>query len=191
MPSLEDLTTDQLLAYAKNAQGAVDIVSELGRNQETRSSFQKLIKQVRPDAPIPELDAEAKLEKRLAEEASKREALEQKLLEREARESVEAQRKKIMEKYHFSESDMAEVYKLVTHEDPEQRIPTLPGAAAVYHASKQNSTPTPASLTPRTFEMPDASEWQGGIGNRAQLDKIAIKAAYEAANEFRSGKVLG
>jgi hypothetical protein len=40
-------------------------------------------------------------------------------------------------------------------------------------------------MAPKTWDMPEKDVWAAGIGNKMQLDKIALQEAYKAANEFR------
>jgi hypothetical protein len=39
--------------------------------------------------------------------------------------------------------------------------------------------------------MPTKDVWKSGIGNNANLNKVAMKLGYDAWNEIRAGKVAG
>jgi hypothetical protein len=188
MPSLEDLTTDQLLAEARRMSSADNLVNTLSKNPETREALQRLIKKVNPNVPIPELDTRMAIETALEEERGKRRELETKFLERDTRERLEKQRAAAMQKYHLTEAEMLEVQKLMVHEDIDQRIPSYDAAARVFAASKRDAVPTGTQIQSPTYEMPDKDVWAPGIGNRAKLDQIALREATTAWNEITSGK---
>jgi hypothetical protein len=185
MPSLEDLTTDQLLAAARSMQGSAELINTLSKNPETRRDLQKLIKKQFPDRVIPELDTELALETRLAEERTRFEALETKVLEREIHDRLKSQRAAAQAKHKLTDAEMIEVEKLMVHEDPNERIPGYEAASRVFAASKQNATPTPSGIQNMTFEMPDKDTWADGIGSPAKLNKIAMNEATKAWNEAR------
>lgn len=189
MPSLEDLTTDQLLARARELEGLDTLVKGLARNPETREMVQRAIKKANPNVSIPELDSNDKVLAAVATEREERLKLERSIQERDIRDRLEKQRAGIISRHKLTEADMVEVEKLMTREvDP---IPTYEGAALVYKASRQSATPTPANFAPPTFTMPEQDVWGKGIGNKAALDKIAMNEAFSAWNEIASGKVAG
>jgi hypothetical protein len=189
--SLEDLTTDQLLAQARTTQASHDLLQVLLRDPATREMVQRQYKKANPAAVIPEIDAKDATQTLLAEEREARQKLEQRVLERDVRESLERQRANVKAKYQLSDVDMTEVEKIMTHDDESQRIPFYDAAARVFKASKATGTPTHASIAPPTFDMPETDVWGGGIGNKAKLDKIAMNEAFAALNDIRAGKVAG
>lgn len=188
--SLEDLTVDQLLARAKQTEGSHALFEQLTRNPETREMLQRAMKKANPNLVIPEIDASDKVLAAVAEERKAREKLENEIRERDVRERIERQRAEVKSKYKLTDSDVTEVEKLML--DKENPIPTYDAAARVYVASRTPSTPTPASLAhDRTFQMPEKDVWGKGIGNPAQLNKIAMDEAYAAWGDIRGGKVAG
>jgi hypothetical protein len=189
MPSLEDLTTDQLLAHARQLQGSHDLLQTLMRDPTARETVQRHLKKVNPSVSIPEIDAKDAVLAELGEERKARQQLEKSIMEDRVRTRLEKQRADAKSKYKLNDADMIEVEKLMT--DAENPIPTYDAAARVHAASKQTAVPTPASLRPPTFEMPEKDVWAGGIGSRANLDRIAMNEAYAALNDIRQGKVAG
>lgn len=188
-PSLEDLTTDQLLAHARMMQGSHDLMQTLLSDPATRPQIQRMLKTKNPSLSIPEIDTADAVRAEIEKEREARKNLEQKLLERDVRERLEKQRAAAKAKYSLTEEDMAAVEALMT--DAENPIPTYDAAARVHKASKTTATPTTSHFSPPTFEMPENDVWGKGVGNKGMLDKIALNEAAAALNEIRSGKVAG
>ena len=189
MPSLEDLTVDQLLAQAKQFQGSHNLMQTLMRDPVARETMQRALKKADPNVVIPEIEAKDQVMTALGEERKERQRLEKEILEDRVRARLEKQRSEAKAKYHFDDADMAEVEKLMV--DPNDPIPTYDAAARVHAASKRSATPTPAILSAPTYEMPEKDTWGKGIGNKANLDRIAMTEAFAALNDIRSGKVAG
>lgn len=189
MPGLEDLTTDQLLARARELEGSEATLRALTSNPKTRETVQRALKTLNPNLVIPEIDAKDAVLAQVGESNKRVEKLEQQIQERDIRDRIERTRAAVKDKYRLSDEDMTGVEKLMV--DPENPIPTYDAAARVYLASRQSSTPTPASFAPPTFQMPEQDVWGKGIGNKAALDKIAMGEAFNAWNEISSGKVPG
>ncbi len=189
MPSLEDLTTDQLLAHARNLQGTHELMQTLLQDPSSREVVQRAAKKKNPTLVIPELDAKDAVMAELQKEREARLALEATISQDKIRARLEAQRSAAKAKYKLNEDDMKEVEKLMTDEtDP---IPTYEAAARVHAASKKTATPTSAALSAPTYEMPDKDVWAKGIGNKSMLDRIAVNEAFAAMNDIRNGKVAG
>jgi hypothetical protein len=189
MPSLEDLTTDQLLAHARALEGSHKLVATLSGDPKTRESLQRLIKLQNPSAHIPELETRDLVREELKTRDEQIEKLQNTILEGQITQRLEKQRAAAQAQFRLSDDEMLEVEKLMTHADPDQRIPGYMAAARVFAASKQNAAPTPASLSSPTFEMPESDVWGKGIGNKQALDKIALNEAFSAWNDVTSGKV--
>jgi hypothetical protein len=187
--SLEDLSTDQLLAHAKTLEADSALLRSLTGNPKTRETVQRALKVLKPDLVIPEIDAKDSVRAEIDEERKARIKLENEIKERDIRARLEKQRSDIKTKYKLSDADVLEVEKLMVREvDP---IPTYEGAAQVFLASKQSAIPTPASYLPPTYTMPEKETWGKGIGNPAMLNKIALNEMAAAWNEITSGKVAG
>lgn len=186
MSSLEDMSTNELLEYAKKQAEGNTLFQTLLNDPSTRRETLKLVKAKNPTMVIPELDTNATLEARLEEEGKKREALEQQIRIDQINARIEKERERVKKEYGLTAEDVAEVEKLMV--DPTNPIPNYDGAARVHKASKQLATPTSTSIAPPVYEMPEKSVWGAGVGNRAQLDKIALGEAYKALNELRGGK---
>jgi hypothetical protein len=187
--SLEDLTTDQLLAFARETQGSHNLLQSLLKDPTSREIVQRQVKKLNPTLSIPEIDARDAAMTEIANEREERKKLEQKILERDVRERMEKARASAKTKYGLNEADMAEVEKLMT--DAENPIPTYDAAARVHKASKQTAVPTVSAIASPTYEMPERDVWGKGVGNKAMLDKIAMNEAYAAFNDIRAGKVAG
>jgi hypothetical protein len=190
MASLEDLTVDQLLARAKETTASHELIQTLSRNPETREMLQRAIKKANPNIPIPEIDKEDKVMAALENERKEREKLANQIQERDIRERVERERASIKDKYHLTEDDMKGVEALMvkTDSNPEP-IPFYDAAARVFKAGRTPSVPSPSLLQPPTYTMPEKDVWGKGIGNPAQLNRIAMEQAFTAFNDIRSGKV--
>jgi hypothetical protein len=187
--SLEDLTVDQLLAAAQQAMPSHQLLQQLANNPETREQTLRLVKKLNPALQIPEIDARDQVETKI-------EALKQQLLERDAKDrenqaraSIEAERVRLKDQYRFTDADIGEVEKLMM--DEHEPIPSYSAAAKVYNASRQAGVPSSSNAAPPVWELPGKDTWGAGIGNRAQLDKIAMTEAYRALNDIKSGKIAG
>jgi hypothetical protein len=155
----------------------------LSGNPETREPLQRLLKKANPALSIPELDAadRVRAESKVHEERIAR--LEHDITEDRVRRRLEADRAAIKTRYGLTDEDVVKIEAMMVDPDPEKRIPTYDAAARVYKAERTPSTPTPTLVQPPTFEMPETDTWKGGIGNKSQLDKIALKEAYSAWND--------
>lgn len=187
--SLEDLTTDQLLARARETETSHNLLAALGSNPETRETLQRAVKKINPKLSIPEIDNKDAALEAVAVERGERLKLENQIREDGIRARVEKQRSDCMSKYKLSEEQMLEVEKLMI--DKDNPIPTYDAAARVFLASRQSTVPTPASFSPPTFDMPEKDTWGAGIGNPAKLNRIAMDESYKAWNDIVGGKVAG
>jgi hypothetical protein len=188
--SLEDLTTDQLLARAKELESSASLLHSLTRNPETRETIQRAIKKINPNLSIPEIDAKDAVLAVVSASEKRVEKLENDIRERDIRERLEKQRAGLMVRYNLSESDMLAVEALMV--DKDNPIPSYDAAARVYVASKQSAVPTPSAFSPPTvYEMPEKETWAGGIANPAKLNHIAMNEASRAMSEIMGGKVAG
>lgn len=188
--SLEDLSVDQLLSHAKTLQGSHNLLTTLMNDPATREQAQRALKKANPNLVIPEIDAADRFrESDLKPLRETVESLQAKLLERDVRDRIEKQRADTKGKYKLNDADIGEVEKLMTAKD--DPIPSYDAAARVYLAGKQAAEPTPSSLMPPIYEMPEKDVWGPGIGSKANLDKIAMNEAFKALNDIRSGKVAG
>ena len=189
MPSLEDLSVDQLLAETRRLQGSDALLKTLLSDPTSREAAQRALKKANPTLSIPELDAVEKVRAEMEPDRKRLAELEKELIEQRTKDRLERSRSDIKTKYKLTDADVAEVEKLMVAEvDP---IPSYDAAARVFVASKRDATPTPAVLMPPTYSMPESEVWGKGIGNKAALDKAAINEAYAAFNDIRQGKVAG
>ena len=187
MPTLEDLSVDQLLSLARQTQASHTLLTQLTNNPQTRGGLQKLIKTVAPNTPIPELDAKEEV---LREFSTLKEGFEQmrmELIERDVRTRVAEQRSQLKSKFGFTDEEVAAVEKIMVDE----QIPSHSTAAVVFNASRKSAEPTPAVYMPPTYDMPEKDVWAKGIGNKSMLNKIGIQQAFDTWNQIMSGKIAG
>jgi hypothetical protein len=187
--SLEDLSHDELLARMRAVQPIANLASALMADPQARILLQREVKRLNPKANIPDLELRDAVDSRIDEQRKELEKLQQQMLERDVRDRIERERATIKAKYGFSDADVAAVEALMT--DKDEPIPSYGAAAKVHAAAKASHVPTPASYAPPTFEMPETDVWARGIGNKAELNKIAMNEAYKALADVRSGKVAG
>jgi hypothetical protein len=190
--SLEDLTIDQLREIALKAQQmepSYNLVSALSKDPEGRSLLQRWAKKKNPNLSIPEIDSEDRLMAALKTEQEAREKLEQKLLEDDIRKRTEASKREVIERFKLTDEDVKAIEKrmLKSDDNPDPLPPRYDWAAQLYINSRTPSTPTPSSYSPPTYSMPDGKVWGKGIGNPAELNRIAMKTAYDAWDEIRPG----
>lgn len=186
MPSLEDLSHEQLLAHTQALQKSDDLFKTLLTAPDTRERMQRLIKEKNPNLVIPEIDATDRVMAAVAEERKEREKLEAKILERDVRDRIDSARDAIKAKYGLNDTDVLEVEKMMT--DKDNPIPTHDAAARVYRASKTPSDPTPFQIQSPTYDMPDGKIWAKGIGNAGALNKIFLEEATKVLNEGLLGR---
>lgn len=186
MPSLEDLTTDQLLAYAKTQGEGNALFQTLLNSPDTRDATLRLVKSKNPNLPIPELDTKMGMEARFEEEKQARIKLEEKMQMDQINARIDKERERVKKVHDLTDADMIEVEKIMT--DKDAPIPHYDAAAKVLKAQKTLATPTTVSIAPPTYDMPEAKTWAKGIGNAAMLNKTATEMAYLAQAEFRGLK---
>lgn len=186
--SLEDLSHEELVAHARKGDEGNKLFQALLADPKTRGETLKLVKAKNPNMAIPELDSASVLEERLAKEREEREKTEARVREMEIKQRIKDDEEKIAKKYEFSEADMVEVRKLLVGSETEPAIPNWDAAAKVYKASQVLAKPTSAAIQSPMFEMPGKDVWAKGIGNRAELNKVATNLAFDALNQFRAGK---
>jgi hypothetical protein len=187
--SLEDYSVDELVAHARGLEAKAGFFDAINKNPETRESTLRMLKKVKPDLNIPEIDAKDAVMAAVGKQGETIEALERKLMEREARDNVRERRLAIRDKYRLSDEDVTRVEQLMV--DEKEANLTHDMAARLYRAQQQSAPATPASFSPPSYQMPEKDIWGGAIGNPAKLNKIAMEQAYEAWGEIVGGKVAG
>jgi hypothetical protein len=193
MAGLEDLSLEQLRELAARAQSyepSFNLVQQIAKDPEARNMFQRYLKKKNPNLSIPEIDGEDRMRAALEAETKAREALELKIQQDEIRQRLEAERKRVMEQYKLTEEDMKGVEKIMmkTDDNPEP-VPYYDKAVKLYLHAREPSVPSPASYSPPLYSMPEKEVWGKGIGNPAELNRIALREAYRARAEIAGGKV--
>jgi hypothetical protein len=187
--SLEDLTTDQLLARARQLETVAATVGAIANDPETRESWLRLLKKKNPGLSLPEIDAKDAVLGEVGKLTKTVEDMRNAMLERDVRDRIERERSAVRTKYHLTDDDITGVEKLMI--DKENPISSYDAAARVHLASRQSATPSSVNFQPPTYQMPEKDVWGAGIGNPARLNKIAIDEGFKAWNEIRSGQVAG
>ncbi len=167
----------------ENLEESTRLLRTLLNSPDTRETTLRLIKK-KTGSSIPEIDARDAVMGEVQKERDARVALEARLQERDIMERIEKERSRIKTDNGFNDEDVKAVEALMV--DKDAPIPSYAAAAKVYKASKQIAQPTTHQLQPKTWDMPEKDVWKGGIGNRMELNKIALQEAYKAMNEFRS-----
>lgn len=173
--SLENFTQSQL-------EESTRLLQTLLGSKDTRETMLRAIKKATGQV-IPEIDARDAVMGEVEKERAERLKLEARLQERDILERIEKERSRVKTDHGFNDEDVKAVEALMV--DRDAPIPSYAAAAKVYKASKQIAHPTTHQLQPKTWDMPEKDVWAGGIGNKMQLDKIALQEAYKAANDFR------
>ena len=168
--SLENLSPesrDELAALAQT----------LAENPATRKEFLRMTKKVKPDLPIPELEIEESTTRAVSKAEERVQALEAKLREKEAIETLERRRQDLMKKGLVnSEEDIQGVEKLML----EKGITNHETAAEYHQWMKQAAVPTASSYNPSPVKGFDLNKyWKNPAG-------AARNEAMNALNELRN-----
>lgn len=188
-PSLEELPIEQVLQIARTAAPAAQLMDELVNDPATREEMLRLVKKHRPNLVIPEIDASDAVMGQVKATREELEKMREQLQRKELEAHLSAERRRVKEHYKLSDAELLEVEKLMVA--PEAPIPNYDAAARVFDASRQSAAPTPASLGSHTMDMPPMETWKGGVGDTSKLNQIALKEAYRALDEVKSGKAAG
>lgn len=141
MPSLEDLTPDARDELALLAR-------QLAENPDTRDSFLRLTKKVKPNLTIDAIDIKDQVDARFAEYEARNQALEGKLREKEALEELEKRRQSLVKKGKAkSEEDVAEIEKVML----EKGITNHETAADYYEFMRSAAVPTSPKVFNNSF----------------------------------------
>jgi hypothetical protein len=165
------MTPDQITELAMSAKGMLD-------NPATRMQALALHKQNRPDVIIPELDLPVQFNTALAEERSKREAIEQRMIEADVRRDIEGKRAAMVakgvpaDKVHEVEAMMLE-NSIGSHEY----------AAKAYLMQQKMAVPTAPDLANRYRgqSMPaiDTKEFGGSVKNWAKAQAMQVYQGFQ------------
>ena len=172
--SLEGLSQEAIVGLAQIAKGLSD-------NPDTRTSFLGLVKKADPGQSIPELDIANQITSAVSEERAKREVLEAKIMERDARENVMNRREAIKKSKGLSDEDVAEVEKIMV----EKGISNHDTAAEFMVAQRQSAKPTPFQAGYGSHQAPKVDTKPYG-GNMTQWSR---NEAAETISDIRSGRI--
>lgn len=175
MASLEDMdpsVRDELAQLAR----------ELSENPETRESFLRMTKKVRPSVTIDTIDLKDEIGRQLEQTNRRAEALENKLREKDIREDLEKRRRSLLTKGKAkSEEDIAEIEKVML----EKGITDHETAADYYDWMRQASKPTPSTVFNRNVLNEQASKALSGYWKNPVT--AAREEASKALTELRRG----
>jgi len=135
-----------------------------GKMMETpavRSKLLGLIKEVDPNRPIPEIDAQRAIDEKLATELKARddkmEKLEKEILMERLQRQIEERRASLKgPPYNFSGADITEVEKIVTDHGVSYEF-------AADHLKSKRMAIRPSSLGGRPVRQDGASDWRGDL----------------------------
>jgi hypothetical protein len=142
--SLEGMTPEAIADLAALAKG-------LSENPKTRGQFLGMMKQADPNLSIPEVDIPARIGASVKPYVDKIAKLEREGQERAMRDMVNERRSKLVKNKGISESEIAEVEKLMV----EKGIQNHDTAADFYLSQKQAAAPTPSSFSQPSIPRPD------------------------------------
>lgn len=139
MPSLEDLSMEARDELAQLAR-------ELADNPDTREAFLRLTKKARPSLTIDAIDLKDEVAAKLEQANDRVNALEGKLREKDALDTLERRRRELIRSGKVkSEDEIAEVEKVML----EKGITNHEAAADYWNYMRQAATPTPQTTFSR------------------------------------------
>lgn len=138
MPSFEELTDEQRAALSR-------VGYQLIHNPEVSRDAKRLLMKANPKVKFPEIENEERTNAALKERDEKLQALEQKLLEKEMQDRVEAKRQQCRERG----LDPAEVENLIVERGKQNRLIDFESAMELVEAQKQIAAATPSSQGPQ------------------------------------------
>ena len=165
--SLENYTPEQLEELAL-------LTKTLAETPETRKEFLRLTKRVKPNMPIPELEVEETAHRLAATYEQKLQAMEAKLAEKDARESLEKRRNALKESGKAkTQEDIEEIEKVML----EKKIADHDAAADYWNWMKQTATPTPSAFPQNALKNFDPAPFMKNPRDAARTE--AMKAFEE------------
>ncbi len=164
--TLEDLDNparDELAKLAK----------ELAENPDTRKDFLRMTRKIKPEMPIPELDIEDVIAKSSKDNSEKVNALEAKLMQRDAVDALAKRRKSLIDKGLVqSNEEIEEVEKLML----EKGMTNHETAAEYHNWMKQAAIPTSSGYNPSAVGKFDLTKyWKNPTGAARQEASNALK----------------
>lgn len=160
------------------------IAQQMSEDPSTRGEFLSLLKKIKPDLPVPELEVKKYAESVVSETRQELEAVKAKLREKEALEELDSRRKALLKKGLVkSESDIQEVEKVMLDEG----ITNHESGAKYWAWMKQSAEPTPVGYNPGLMSS------NPSINQFMKNPKIAARnEALQAMKDFRgSPKPIG
>lgn len=130
------------LSYEAQQEMAL-LLQQMVDNPATRSETLRIVKKVRQDVPLPEVEMEEKANRVLEETTKKYQALEQKLREKEKAEAIRDRRNALIEKgLAQSKEEISEIEKVMV----DKGIANHETAAEYFQYMKQAAAPTPSQF---------------------------------------------
>jgi len=145
--SLENYTPEQIQELAL-------LSKTLAEGKDTRKDFLRLSAKARPDITIPELEIEDTANRLAQTYETKIAAMEAKIAEKEAKETLENRRKALMESGKASSREDIEAIEKVMIE---KKIADHDAAADYWKWMQQTATPTPSAFPKPVMQQFDVS----------------------------------
>jgi len=160
----------------RNLTAAAQLVDMLGKNTETRQGFFKLIKKVRPDAPIPELDISKPFEDKVDALSKKFDDFTAGLKQKSQDGELEAARAALRTKHNYTDEGIKELeaFMLKTNTADHEV------ARVAMEAMRPKPKPERPSFSLRSvFDESDKDDSDWLSNPEAKLDKT-LNEAFEA-----------
>lgn len=131
--------SDEQIAYLRNRENVANFADALYNDPTISTELKRLIKRKHPDLPIPDYDAEQRLNARFDAEKKEREDAETKARNDKELADWQAERDRVREKHKFTEDAMERMEKMML----ERRIGNYEDAAELMIAREpKTSSPT-------------------------------------------------
>lgn len=161
-------------------QELAELLLELNNNPATRDATLRLIKKVRPNAPIPEIDNADAVTALRAEFDEKFQLQETRFREKDLTRALNEKRTAVKEKFNLGDDDITEVEKLMT----DGKIVDYDAAAEHLSLQRRMSVPTPARRERvKPFEGIDIAAFQ------ADPEGAALDLMYKDMDDITQGRV--
>lgn len=161
---------------ARNLQAAAGLVDMLGKNPKTRQGLFKLIKEVRPDVNIPEIDAVAATEAKITKVQESIEALTKKLTQDKEDDKLEKERARLTRDHGFTEEGIKELEAFML----KKNVPDHEVARLAMEASRPKPRPERPSFRLRSvFEESDKDDKEWLDNPDSKLDRVLDQAFAE------------
>lgn len=172
--SLEDFSPEQLAEMGK-------LYANMVNNPATREATLRATKKAAPNTPIPEIDVLDRVGAGIKPYVDKQAAMEQKLMEADARAKLEEKRAMLRDQGR-TKDEIAAIEKIMV----EKQIPDHATAAEFYTLQSKAAAPTAPTYQYQPQKLPvdkEAAKAAGGFKN------FFLQDAHKAVEDLRAGKI--